>query len=225
MLVQIDPSWKEILKDEFESEYMKKLLNYLDERESAGVIIYPPKGLIFNAFLQTPFCKVRVVILGQDPYHGPGQAHGLSFSVENDVSFPPSLKNIFKELTNDIPGFVKPENGNLTHWATQGVLLLNTTLTVEAGKPSSQQKQGWEIFTDHVISKLSDEKQNLVFLLWGKHAQSKKTLIDTKKHVVLEAAHPSPFSAHNGFLGCRHFSKTNHILIEKGQKPIEWQIQ
>ena len=225
MLVQIDPSWKEILKDEFESDYMKKLLNYLNERESAGVTIYPPKELIFNAFLQTPFCKVRVVILGQDPYHGPGQAHGLAFSVQDHVGFPPSLKNIFKELSNDIPGFVKPVNGNLMHWAAQGVLLLNTTLTVEAGKPFSQQKQGWEIFTDHVISKLSAEKQNLIFLLWGKHAQSKKGLIDTKKHVILEAAHPSPFSAHHGFLGCRHFSKTNQILINNGKEPIEWQIQ
>jgi uracil-DNA glycosylase len=225
MLVQIDPSWKEILKDEFESEYMKKLLNYLDEREAEGVTIYPPKPLIFNAFLQTPFSKVRVVLLGQDPYHGAGQAHGLAFSVQDHVNFPPSLKNIFKELESDIPGIKKPANGNLTHWASQGILLLNTTLTVEEGKPSSQQKQGWEIFTDHVISKLSAEKENLVFLLWGKHAQSKKILIDTRKHVILEAAHPSPFSAHNGFLGCRHFSKTNQILIEKGQKPIEWQIQ
>jgi uracil-DNA glycosylase len=224
MLVQIDPGWAEILSDEFNSGYMKKLLQELAEDRAAGIQIYPPEPLIFNAFNQTPFSKVKVIILGQDPYHGPNQAHGLAFSVQKHVKFPPSLNNIFKELENDIPGFVKPENGDLSHWAHQGVLLLNTTLTVEEGRAASHHKRGWELFTDHVISKLSEKKQDLIFLLWGKHAQSKKQLIDTGKHYILEAAHPSPLSAHSGFFGCRHFSKANQILKQNGQKPIDWML-
>lgn len=225
MRVKIDPGWNKILKPEFDSDYMKKLFDYLDHQESAGIKIFPPKPLIFNAFMQAPFSKVKVVILGQDPYHGPNQAHGLAFSVQKHIRFPPSLNNIFKELVNDIPGYMKPENGDLSYWAKQGVLLLNTTLSVEEGKAASHQKRGWESFTDHVITKLSEEKENLIFLLWGKHAQRKKKLINTDKHYVLEAAHPSPFSAHKGFLGCRHFSKTNQILKDNGQKPIDWQLQ
>lgn len=224
MQVQIDPEWKEILRTEFDSDYMKKLLKLLELDEAAGIKIFPPKDLIFNAFKQTPFSKVRVVILGQDPYHRVNQAHGLAFSVQKDVKLPPSLNNIFKELVNDIPGFVRPTYGDLSYWASQGVLLLNTTLSVEEGKAASHQKKGWEIFTDHVISKLSERKDGLVFILWGKHAQSKKPLIDTQKHFILESAHPSPLSAHNGFIGCRHFSKTNELLIGNGEKPIDWQI-
>ena len=224
MQVQMDPEWKEILRTEFESDYRKKLLKSLEQDEAAGIKIFPPKDLIFNAFKQTPFSKVRVVILGQDPYHGANQAHGLAFSVQKDMKFPPSLNNIFKELINDIPGYVKPSNGDLSYWASQGVLLLNTTLSVEEGKAASHQKKGWEIFTDHVISKLSEGKDGLVFILWGKHAQSKKPLIAIKKHFILESAHPSPLSAHNGFMGCRHFSKCNELLIGKGEKPIDWQI-
>ena len=224
MQVPIDPEWSEILRTGFESDYMKKLLKSLDNDEAAGIKIFPPKDLIFHAFMLTPFSKVRVVILGQDPYHGANQAHGLAFSVQKDMKFPPSLNNIFKELVNDITGYVKPANGDLSYWAGQGVLLLNTTLSVEEGKAASHQKKGWEMFTDHVISKLSEEKSRLVFLLWGKHAQSKKPLIDTKKHFILESTHPSPLSAHNGFIGCRHFSKTNGILQSNGETPIDWQI-
>ena len=224
MPIELAEDWKKELSNEFGSGYMQKLLKYLEDQHSAGVQIFPSKRLMFNAFNQTPFSKVKVVILGQDPYHGPDQAHGLAFSVQKNVSFPPSLNNIFKELKNDIPGFRKPEHGDLRHWATQGVLLLNTTLSVAAGKPTSHQNRGWEIFTDQVIKKLSNEKKGLIFLLWGKHAQNKKPLIDTNKHYILEAAHPSPLSAHNGFFGCRHFSKTNQILLENGHKPIDWQI-
>ena len=224
MGIELAADWRKKLSNEIESSYMQKLLKYLEDEDSLGVQIFPSKPLMFNAFNQTPFNSVRVVILGQDPYHGPGQAHGLAFSVKKDVRFPPSINNIFKELKNDIPDFNQPEHGDLSHWADQGVLLLNTTLSVVAGKPTSHQNRGWEIFTDQVIKKLSDEKKGLIFLLWGKHAQNKKTLIDSNKHYILEAAHPSPFSAHNGFFGCRHFSKANQILLDNGQKPIDWQI-
>ena len=224
MPIELAEDWKKELSNEFESGYMQSLLKYLEAQHSSGVQIFPSKPLMFNAFNQTPFNKVRVVILGQDPYHGPGQAHGLAFSVQRNVSFPPSLNNIFNELKNDIPDFIKPEHGNLGHWADQGILLLNTTLSVAADKPASHQNRGWEIFTDQVIKKLSIEKNGLIFLLWGKHAQNKKPLIDSSKHYILEAAHPSPLSANNGFFGCRHFSKTNQILLENGQKPIDWQI-
>ena len=224
MPIELAEDWNRELSSEFESGYMQKLLKYLEDQHFSGVRIFPSKQLIFNAFNQTPFSKVKVVILGQDPYHGPDQAHGLAFSVQKNVSFPPSLNNIFKELKNDIHDFRKPKHGDLSHWAAQGVLLLNTTLSVAAGKPTSHQNRGWEIFTDQVIKKLSNEKKGLIFLLWGKHARNKKPLIDTNNHHILEAAHPSPLSAHNGFFGCRHFSKTNQILLENGQKPIDWQI-
>ena len=224
MSLQIHPSWEEILRPELESDYLKQLLQSLKEQQTQGIRIYPPEKLMFNAFKQTSFTQLKVVIIGQDPYHGPGQAHGLAFSVLNGVRFPPSLNNIFKELEKDIPSFTKPLKGDLSHWAAQGILLLNTTLSVEEGKPSSHQKKGWELFTDHVIRKLSESKTGLIFLLWGKHAQTKKSLIDANKHYILEAAHPSPLSAHNGFFGCRHFSKTNEILIDKGIEPIDWQI-
>lgn len=224
MEVQIDAGWDEILRPELDSDYMKKLFSYLEQQQSAGINIFPPKQLLFNAFSETPFEEVKVVILGQDPYHGRDQAHGLAFSVQRHVKCPPSLRNIFKELANDIPGFVKPANGDLSHWARQGVLLLNTTLSVEEGKAASHQQKGWEIFTDHVVSKLSEKKEKLIFLLWGKHAQGKKHLIDSNKHYILEAAHPSPLSAHNGFLGCRHFSKANELLKANGKKIIDWQV-
>ena len=224
MSIQLEESWKEILIDEFEKDYMKKLRSFLKEQQKSGHTIFPPNKFIFNAFKHTTFNAVKVVILGQDPYHGVGQAHGLSFSVQKGVKLPPSLKNIFKELANDIPHFHIPSQGDLTKWADQGVLLLNATLTVEAQKPGSHQNKGWEIFTDKVISELSARKSDIVFLLWGKFAQSKSVLIDKSKHHVLMAAHPSPYSAANGFFGCRHFSKTNQILENQDMKLIDWNI-
>ena len=224
MPIELAADWRKKLSNEFDSGYMQKLLNYLEAQYSEGVKIFPSKRLLFNAFNQTPFSSVKVVILGQDPYHGPNQAHGLAFSVQRDVPFPPSLNNIFKELKNDLPDFRKPDHGDLSLWAAQGVLLLNTTLSVAAGKPASHQNRGWEILTDQIIKILSNEKEGLIFMLWGKHAQNKKQLIDSNKHYILEAAHPSPLSAYNGFFGCRHFSKTNQILLQNGQKPIDWQI-
>ncbi|HYK76058.1 MAG TPA: uracil-DNA glycosylase [Daejeonella sp.] len=224
MLGQLEQSWQEVLEDEFRKNYMIELIDLLQKEQSKGQIIYPPANLVFNAFQHTPFFKVKVVILGQDPYHGAGQAHGLSFSVQKGISLPPSLKNIFKELSNDIPSFHYPSHGDLSSWADQGILLLNTVLTVEASKAGSHQKRGWEKFTDRAIAELSARRQGIIFLLWGKHAQEKASLIDSHKHYILEAAHPSPFSAHRGFLGCHHFSKTNKILIENGQSPINWQI-
>jgi uracil-DNA glycosylase len=224
MSLQIHSSWSEILGPELESDYLKKLLQSLKDQKNEGVLIYPPEELLFNAFTQTSFINLKVVIIGQDPYHGAGQAHGLAFSVPNGVRFPPSLNNIFKELEHDYPDFKRPVHGNLSSWAAQGILLLNTTLSVEGAKPASHQKKGWEIFTDHVIRKLSENKAGLIFLLWGKHAQTKKALIDAEKHYILEAAHPSPLSAHSGFFGCRHFSKTNELLKAKGLEPIDWQI-
>jgi uracil-DNA glycosylase len=179
---------------------------------------------VFNAFKLTPFHEVKVVILGQDPYHGANQAHGLSFSVQKGVGIPPSLKNIYKELQVDIPGFNMPSHGDLSDWAKKGVLLLNATLTVRANEPGSHQKMGWEQFTDKAIEALNAKKGGLVFILWGRHAQAKASLIDSGKHLVLTAAHPSPFSAYNGFFGCKHFSKANAYLLSKGEKPINWQI-
>jgi uracil-DNA glycosylase len=191
------------------------------EEEKSGTIIYPPKPAILAALVNTPFEEVKVILMGQDPYHGQGQAHGLSFSVPAGIKFPPSLKNIFKELNTDAQ--VKaPDCGDLTSWAKQGALLLNTTLTVRTGLPGSHQQKGWETFTDVLLKKLSEEKTGLVFLLWGKFAQSKEVLIDTAKHHVLKAAHPSPFSAYRGFLGCGHFSKTNQLLLNMGKSPIDW---
>ncbi|NEU09498.1 uracil-DNA glycosylase [Flavihumibacter sp. R14] len=221
---ELEPSWKEILINELQDDYMLELREFLKNEQKNGHIIYPPNRLIFNAFNHTPFDEVKIVILGQDPYHGQQQAHGLSFSVQNGVPVPPSLQNIFKELKRDIPGFHMPAHGDLTAWADQGVLLLNATLTVESSKPGSHQKRGWEKFTDKVIAELSRRRSGIVFMLWGKYAQSKAGLIDSSKHYILTAAHPSPLSAHNGFVGCRHFSKANEYLKNRGLTEINWQL-
>ena len=224
MDVQIEPSWKEVLKNEFTKPYFLEIVTFLKIEKNAGKIIYPPGPLIFNAFNQTPFNKVRVVIIGQDPYHNPGQAHGLSFSVPNGIKPPPSLVNIYKEIQKDV-GIPMPAGyGNLTNWAQQGVLLLNAILTVRANEPASHSKIGWMNFTDTVISKISDEKKGVIFLLWGKFAQEKQSLIDETKHFVLKAAHPSPFSADKGFFGCKHFSKTNELLTDQDLPPINWKL-
>jgi uracil-DNA glycosylase len=223
MDVKIESSWKEVLKDEFSKPYFQQVVMHIKTEKSQGKVIYPPGPYIFNAFNSTPVDHVKVVILGQDPYHGPGQAHGLCFSVQNGVPPPPSLINIFKELHDDI-GVEIPNHGNLTHWAQQGVFLLNASLTVRAGEPMSHAKIGWATFTDTVIRRISDLKAHVVFMLWGKFAQEKKILIDETKHLVLKAAHPSPLSAHAGFLGCRHFSKANEWLISKGIDPVDWKL-
>jgi uracil-DNA glycosylase len=219
---QIEESWREILQDQFNSSYFKSIKEFLVE-EKQKYTVYPPGSLIFNAFNLTPFPAVRVVILGQDPYHGAGQAHGLCFSVPRGITAPPSLINIFKEINVDL-GIPLPNHGNLEKWARQGVLLLNATLTVRANQAGSHQRKGWENFTDAVISQLSKQRVGLIFLLWGKFAQDKESLIDTQKHYILKAAHPSPYSAYNGFFGCRHFSKTNEILRRHGLPEIDWQI-
>lgn len=223
MNVQIEDSWKEALKEEFEKDYFAQIALHLQTEKATKTVIYPPGSLIFNAFNYTPFNKVKVVILGQDPYHNPQQAMGLSFSVPNGVKPPPSLANIFKELKNDI-GMAIPTTGNLESWAKQGVLLLNAVLTVRANEPASHGKIGWISFTDAVIKKLSEEKKGIVFILWGKFAQEKQVLIDELKHFILTAAHPSPLSAHNGFWGCKHFSRTNELLVKQGLAPIDWKI-
>lgn len=220
---KIEPSWKEALANEFSQPYFATLKQFLIEEKQAGRVVYPPGRDIFRSFELTPFNKVKVVILGQDPYHGPNQAHGLAFSVNYGIATPPSLKNIYQELHSDL-GFVVPNHGNLEHWGKQGVLLLNTVLTVRAHEALSHRKQGWEYFTDAVIKKLSQTHNHLVFLLWGSPAQAKATLINPKKHLILTAAHPSPLSAHRGFLGCKHFSKANAYLIENGIEPIDWQL-
>ncbi len=219
----IDETWKEVLKEEFQSEYFKSLKMFLLE-ERKKHMIFPPASKIFAALNLTPFDKVKVVIIGQDPYHGEKQANGLCFSVSNGVSNPPSLQNIFKELHTDV-GIPTPKYGDLEPWARQGVLLLNATLTVRANQPGSHQKQGWENFTDAIIRKLSEERQGLVFLLWGRFAQAKEVLIDQSKHHILKAPHPSPFSVHSGFFGCKHFSKTNEFLRKEGLKEIDWRIE
>jgi uracil-DNA glycosylase len=224
MDVKIEASWAAVLKNEFTKPYFQQVATFLKTEKAAGKIIYPPGALIFNAFNQTPFNKVKVVILGQDPYHGPGQAHGLSFSVPNGIKPPPSLVNIFKEIQNDIGIAMPLQYGNLTRWAEQGVLLLNAALTVRANEPFSHAKFGWADFTDAVIQKISDERTGIVFLLWGKFAQEKQILIDETKHFVLKAAHPSPFSADKGFFGCKHFSKSNDILVRQGFAPIDWKL-
>ncbi len=221
--VKIHPSWKEVLKDEFRKPYFRALVDFLKREKAAGKIIYPPGPLIFNAFEQTPFDKVRVVILGQDPYHNPGEAMGLCFSVPKGVKMPPSLVNIFREVQRDV-GCPMPPHGDLTYWAQQGVFLLNAFLTVEKNKPASHRSIGWEKFTDAVIWKLSQRKEGLIFLLWGKFARSKKPLIDQMKHYVLESAHPSPLAG-NRFMNNGHFSKTNQILQKLGQPPIDWCIK
>ena len=218
----IESSWKTVLREEFNKPYFAGLKNILLE-EKKKFRVYPPGPLIFNAFRLTPFDRVRVVLLGQDPYHGPGQAHGLCFSVMKGIAPPPSLVNIFKEIQNDL-GIPIPSHGNLERWARQGVLLLNATLTVRANQAGSHQRQGWETFTNAVIRELSKQRVGLVFLLWGKFAQEKEALIDSNRHYILRAAHPSPFSAYNGFFGCRHFSKTNEILQKHGLEEIDWRI-
>lgn len=223
MDVKIEASWKEVLKGEFSKPYFQQIPLHLKTEKSQGKTIYPPGSLIFNAFNTTPFDKVKVVILGQDPYHGAGQAHGLCFSVQKGVPSPPSLVNIFKELQDDI-GVEIPNHGNLTHWAQQGVFLLNASLTVRAGEPMSHSKIGWAEFTDTVIKKISEQKKNVVFLLWGKFAQEKRVLIDESKHCILRSVHPSPLSAHAGFFGCKHFSKTNAYLVNKGIDPVDWSL-
>ena len=223
MEVQIEESWKKVLQQEFSQPYFLEIISFLRAEKKGGKIIYPPGPLIFNAFNTTPFDKVKIVLLGQDPYHGPGQAHGLSFSVPNGIAQPPSLINIFKELHNDV-GIPIPQSGNLTHWAERGVLLLNASLTVRANEPMSHAKIGWAQFTDAVIKIVSEQKNNIVFLLWGKFAQEKQMMIDDSKHLILKAAHPSPFSADRGFFGCRHFSKANDYLTRHGIDPIEWRL-
>lgn len=220
MNVKIEESWQNVLQDEFEKPYFKNLVSFVKD-EYTTQKVYPGGNQIFNAFQKCPFDKVKVVILGQDPYHGPNQAHGLAFSVSDNVRIPPSLLNVFKEIKNDL-GKEMPATGNLERWAEQGVLLLNATLTVQAGKAGSHQKKGWEEFTDAVVQKVNDLKENIVFMLWGAYAQKKGAFIDEEKHLVLKAAHPSPFAADRGFFGSRHFSKANKYLQEHGKEPIEW---
>jgi len=221
MEVKIEPTWKSSLQGEFEKEYFLKLTEFVKEEYRINTI-YPPGSLIFNAFNLCPFDKVKAVIIGQDPYHGPGQAHGLCFSVREGVDFPPSLINIFKEISSDMD-IQRPLNGNLERWATQGVLLLNATLTVRAHQAGSHQKKGWEEFTDNAINILNEEKRNMVFFLWGAYAQKKGETIDRSKHLVLESVHPSPLSAFRGFFGNNHFSKCNNYLKEHGIEPINWE--
>jgi len=223
MDVKIEPGWKETLKDEFSKPYFQQIPNHLKIEKDQGKKIFPPGSLIFNAFNTTPIDTVKVVILGQDPYHGFGQAHGLCFSVSNGVAQPPSLINIFKELSDDT-GVPIPNHGNLTHWAEQGVFLLNASLTVRSGEPMSHSKIGWSVFTDAVIKKISEKRKHVVFLLWGKFAQEKRVLIDETKHLILRAPHPSPLSAYAGFFGCKHFSKTNEYLVANGIDPIDWKL-
>ena len=217
-------TWQDALGPQKEAEYFTRLLARVEAEREAGKVIYPPQQDVFNALKYTPLESVKVVILGQDPYHGPDQAHGLCFSVLPGVKTPPSLVNIYKELAADIDGFVIPKQGTLTSWAEQGVLLLNTVLTVEQGKAHSHAKWGWETFTDAVIDAVNRHQQGVVFLLWGSHAQKKGMHIDTSKHHVLSAPHPSPLSAHRGFLGCKHFSQTNQLLSSQNKSPINWQV-
>ena len=220
--IKLPKGWLNLLESEFSKKYMSDIKTFLYSEYSNNKIIYPSKSLIFNAFNLCDFEKVKVIILGQDPYHGPDQAHGLSFSVRKNIPFPPSLKNIIKELENDIGVKFQQNDGNLSKWAKQGVFLLNTTLTVEKSKPLSHSKIGWELFTDKVIELLSEKKQNLVFILWGKHAQAKNQLIDNSKHLVISSTHPSPLSAHRGFFGSKPFSQTNKFLISKNINEINW---
>lgn len=221
--IRLEPSWKARVGDWFGREDMRALAAFLRQRKAAGATIYPPGGEIFAAFEATPFDAVKLVILGQDPYHGAGQAHGLCFSVRPDVPVPPSLLNIYKELERDT-GFIRPDHGCLLPWARRGVLLLNSVLTVEAGQPGSHQGKGWEGFTDHVVDVLNREREHLVFLLWGSYAQKKGAVIDPRRHRVLRAPHPSPLSAHRGFLGCGHFSAANDYLVRTGQAPVDWTL-
>ncbi len=217
-------TWHDVIGREKEEQYFQETLSFVRQERESGKIIYPPAADVFNAFKYTEFDDVNVVIIGQDPYHGPNQAHGLCFSVLPGVAVPPSLLNIYKELKSDIPNFEIPKHGYLQSWAQQGVLLLNTVLTVEAGKAHSHAKSGWERFTDKVIEVLNAEREGLIFLLWGSHAQKKGQFIDKTKHHVLTSVHPSPLSAHRGFLGCQHFSKTNELLLQSGKAAIDWQV-
>jgi len=223
MDIKIETTWKRALSDEFSKPYFEHLVQFLKQEKLANKIIYPPGKQIFNAFEFTPIDKVKVVILGQDPYHGSNQANGLSFSVNRNIPLPPSLKNIYKELVDDCK-LINPLHGDLSKWTNQGVMLLNATLTVEANKAGSHQKKGWETFTDAVIKKVSEHQAHCVFILWGAYAKSKQTLIDTNKHLVLTSVHPSPLSAYQGFFGSKPFSKTNDWLLSKGIHPIDWQI-
>ena len=215
-------TWHDVLADEKEKPYFKETLQAVAQQRAAGVTVYPPQKDVFNAFKLTELGDIKVVILGQDPYHGPNQAHGLAFSVLPGVAIPPSLLNMYKELEQDIDGFQRPQHGFLESWATQGVMLLNTVLTVEAGKAHSHARLGWETFTDRVIDAINTHREGVVFLLWGSHAQKKGSIIDAQRHHVLKASHPSPLSAHRGFLGCRHFSQTNALLSKAGETPIDW---
>ncbi len=221
--IQLHPEWLEAIGGEFEKDYMRRLKRFLVERKQAGATIYPPGSQIFNALNSTPLSKVKAVILGQDPYHGPGQAHGLCFSVQKGVRPPPSLVNIFKEIESDL-GYRPPAHGCLQAWADRGVLLLNAVLTVEKGNAGSHQGKGWEQFTDAAVRAVNEQRDNVVFLLWGSHAQKKGAGIDRRRHLVLKAPHPSPLSAHRGFLGCRHFSKANEWLQSRGVEPIDWSL-
>jgi uracil-DNA glycosylase len=222
MEVKIEKTWAEILRNEFEKDYFKSIASYLKQEIVSGITIYPKGSFIFKAFDTTPFDKVKVVILGQDPYHGEGQAHGLSFSVPFGVAQPPSLQNIFKELRDDL-GIPLPDSGNLERWANGGVFLLNSILTVRAGVPASHSKIGWSQFTDVVIRELSTRRDGIVFMLWGNYARGKRDLIDQQKHLILEAAHPSPL-ARGAFFGCRHFSKANDYLVKRGDNPVDWRL-
>ncbi|UTW45503.1 uracil-DNA glycosylase [bacterium SCSIO 12696] len=221
--IQLHESWLHVLKQEFEQPYMVNLKAFLQGEKQAGKVIYPKGGEWFAAFDRTPFDQVKVVILGQDPYHGPGQAHGLCFSVQPGIRVPPSLINIYKEIHTDL-GISPPQHGCLNRWAEQGVLLLNATLTVERGRAGAHQGKGWEEFTDRAIAELNQQRDGLVFMLWGSYAQRKGALIDDSKHLVLKAPHPSPLSAHRGFLGCKHFSRANQYLQERGQQSIDWSV-
>lgn len=222
-MVKIENDWDEILKGEFEQEYYRKLRKFLIG-EYKSRVIYPPMHDIFNGLKFTAYRDVKVVIIGQDPYHGPGQAHGMCFSVKKGVPIPPSLSNIYRELQDDIPGFTVPSHGCLESWAKQGVLLLNAVLTVRAGAANSHKGKGWELFTDQVIRRLNEREQPMVFLLWGANARAKQALVTNPRHAVLTAAHPSPFSASNGFFGCRHFSRANAFLQKWGMTPVDWKI-
>lgn len=220
---RFDPSWDSVIKPLFQSEKMQALSAFV-QAERGTFQVFPPTDLVFHAFQLTPLDKLKVVILGQDPYHNDGQAHGLSFSVPEGMAIPPSLRNIYRELSTDIQGFQIPNHGNLTKWAEQGVLLLNATLTVRAHEAGSHQKKGWEMFTDEIIKAISDKCEHVVFLLWGSYAIKKSSLIDSSKHLILTSVHPSPLSVYRGFYGCRHFSKANDFLISKGEQPIDWQV-
>ena len=221
--IKLHPEWLDVLADQFEQDYMHELKRFLLERRQKGAVIYPPGPEIFNALDSTPLSQVKVVILGQDPYHGPGQAHGLCFSVREGVATPPSLANIFRELEADL-GLAVPRHGHLQRWAAQGVLLLNAVLTVERGQAGAHQGKGWETFTDAVVAAVNERCEHVVFLLWGAQAQRKGAGIDRSRHLVLKAPHPSPLSAHRGFLGCRHFSQTNDWLRQKGLEPVDWKL-